>query len=664
MTSTDGPGSARSGTRQEQFLEVLERDEAEARFRSHLPTEPLGTETVAIAEALHRVLAEPITAGLDVPGFDRSNVDGFALRACDTLGAMEESPVQLVLNPESLEPGRIPEEEVAAGTATPVATGAMIPRGADAVVPVERTELVDPGEGRLDVEASAAPGQNVAFAGTDIGQGETVLHRGQPLTSREIGILGALGRTEVPVYRRPRVALLSTGNEIVSPGDPLPTGSVYDVNGTLLGAAITEAGGEPVPLGVVPDREEELAAALNRALGYDMVVLSGGTSKGAGDLSYRVAGSLEPPGIVAHGVALKPGKPICLAVSGTKPVVVLPGFPTSATFTFHEFVAPVIRSLGGRPERERASVAAQLPVRTPSERGRQEYLLVSLIRGPAGLTAYPMAKGSGSVTAFTYADGFIAIPRQTELLEEGSAVTVQLLARDLEPADLVAIGSHCVGLDVLLGALRDEGLSAKALHVGSTGGLAAARRGECDLAGVHLLDPESGHYNHPFLEEGLRLVPGYRRLQGVVFRPGDPRFEGGEAEAAVAAAADDPDCVMVNRNPGSGTRILTDRLLEGKEPAGYGVQTKSHNAVAAAVSQGRADWGVAIDTVARAYGLGFLPLQEEDYDFVVPESRWDREPLQRFRALLGEEAIRKHLRGLGFRPKEAGEADLPEGTEG
>lgn len=648
MSHPPEPEAHRSA-HQGQFLEVMDREEAEARFRGHLRPAPLGTERLPLAEALDRVLAEPVTAGIDVPGFDRANVDGFAVGAADTYGAMEEAPVRLRLNGEILEPGVVPGIGVGSGTATPIATGGILPRGADAVVMVERTEVTPEDPEILDVRGSVAPGQNVAFAGTDIGLGETVLRRGQRLTSRELGVLGALGRTEVLVFRRPRVAILSTGNEVVPQGQPLPPGAVYDANGALLAAAVRELGGEPIFLGVVPDDEEALGQALERALEHDVVVLSGGTSKGAGDLSYRVAERLEAPGIIAHGVALKPGKPICLAASGRKPVVVLPGFPTSAIFTFHEFLAPVIRAYAGRPEAKRDTVSARLPLRINSERGRQEYLLVSLIQGPQELSAYPMGKGSGSVTAFSYADGFIAIPRHTELLETGTRVSVQRLGQQTAPADLVAIGSHCVGLDLLLGELQARGMGTKALHVGSMGGLAAAGRGECDIAGVHLLEPGSETYNRPFLGEGLELVPGYRRMQGILYRPGDARFAGKSSREAVAVAAEDPECAMVNRNPGSGTRILTDRLLAGREPAGYGVQAHSHNAVAAAVAQGRADWGMAIETVASDYGLGFLAVQEEHYDFVVPGSRLEREPVRVFRALLAEPSVREQLEARHFR---------------
>ena len=377
------------------------------------------------------------------------------------------------------------------GTATTIATGGMLPRGADAVVMVEDTDVVDTDEGpRLEITRAVTAGQNLTFAGTDMARGETILRRGQHLSSREVGVLAAVGLAEAEVFRRPRVAIISTGNEIVPPGEPLPPGAVYDSNLAILSAAVTEQGGEPIPLGVVNDDEAELSRILEEALQYDAVILSGGTSKGAGDLSYRVVSrQVTDPGIVAHGVALKPGKPICLAVTAGKPVVILPGFPTSAIFTFHEFVAPVIRRLAGRAEAERETRRATLPLRINSDRGRTEYMLVSLVHGEDGLAAYPMGKGSGSVTTFSSADGFLTIGQQTEILEAGTEVEVQLLGRSLEIADLVVIGSHCIGLDLLLGEMNERGFSTKSLFVGSTGGLTAAKRGECDLAGVHLLRP-------------------------------------------------------------------------------------------------------------------------------------------------------------------------------
>lgn len=637
--------------RQDQFLDVVSGEEARARFHRHLDLTPRGRETVPLAASLGRVLAEDVVAGVDVPGFDRSVVDGFALRAADSVGAAEDTPVRLRLNDEVLAAGRAPSLTVEPGTATVIATGGMLPRGADAVVMIEHTEPRDGPDGLFVALAKpATPGAFVAAAGSDIGRGEVVLRRGQALTSREIGVLAAIGLAEVAVFRRPRVAILSTGDEIVAPGQPIRVGAVYDSNAAILAAAVTELGCEPVPLGIAGDDDDQLEQRVAEGLGCDALLLSGGTSKGAGDRSHRVVARLGDPGIVAHGVALKPGKPLCLAVTGGKPVVILPGFPTSAMFTFHGFVAPVLRALAGLPPATAEAVPATLPVRLGSERGRTEYVMVSLVQGAGegALAAYPLSKGSGAVTAFSHADGFLAIDAQAETVEAGSAVSVQLLGRSLAPADLIVVGSQCLGLNAVLGRLIAEGLTVKALNVGSMGGLAAARRGECDVAPIHLMDPATETYNTPFLAPGLELVTGYRRMQGIVFRRGDPRFEGRTAEAAAGAVSGLADCILINRNAGSGTRILTDRLLGAARPVGYWTQAKSHNAVAVAVAQKRADWGVAIETAASLYGLGFLPLREEHYDFVIPASRRDRPAVRRFIEAMESPEVAEALRGMGF----------------
>ncbi len=650
MSEAESMVARRKAASQRQFLDVASADEALQRFRAALKPQPLGTEQVPLESSLGRVLAQDIESPVDVPGFDRSNVDGFALRAQDTLGAGEESTRLLLLTDEVITPGKPPQITVESGHASVIATGGMLPRGADSVMLVENTELVEQDSQQyVRIEKALPAGAFITFAGTDIGRGETVLRCGQLLTSRDIGLLAAVGLDQVTVYRKPRIAIISTGDELVQPGQPMRKGGVYDSNQAIVAAAVEELGCEAIRLGAVPDVLQAQQDILQRGLEADAVILSGGTSKGAGDLTYEVVSALADPGIVVHGVAIKPGKPLCLAVTGNKPVVILPGFPTSAIFTFQQFVAPMLRVLAGMPEETHQKVEAELPVRVGSERGRTEYLMVGLMRTHAGYAAYPMGKNSGAVTAFSKADGFIRIDAQIEQLPAGTAVSVQLLSQRLDPAQLVSIGSHCVGLDVLLRRLQREGMSTKTMHVGSQGGLAAVRRGECDIAGIHLMDPDSGIYNSPYLEDGMRLLPGYLRMQGFVYRRDDPRFaSANNPQQAVAAALADVDCIMVNRNAGSGTRVLIDQLLNGAQPAGYAVQTKSHNAVATAVAQGRADWGIAIDTVAKMYGLEFLPLQEEHYDFAVPESRWNSPAVQRFIALLNEPEARAELESMGF----------------
>ena len=636
---------ARSGIDQEQFLRILSREEAIAAFREALQPRPLGMEAVALAALVGRVLAEDVAAPVDTPPFDRSVVDGFAVRAADLAVASGSAPVRLVLNGEVIACGTPPELTVAPGTATPISTGGPMPRGADAVVMIEHTEAAD--EDAILVSRALAPGQNVAFAGSDIARGQTVLHKGTVVGSREIAMLAAIGLAETTVWRKPRVAVLSTGDELVQPGEPLRPAAVYDSNGPIVAAALEENGCVALRLGAIPDDETRLTAAITDAFATaDAVILSGGTSKGAGDLTHRIVGRLGAPGIVAHGVALKPGKPLCLAVCDGKPVIVLPGFPTSAMFTFHDIVAPFLRLLAGLPEREEHELSGRVPVAVASELGRAEFVMVALSESDAGLVAHPVGKGSGAVTAFSQADGFVRIDALADTLPAGSEVPVRLFTPHLRVPDLVVMGSHCVGLDAVIGHLAETGLSARVLAIGSLGGLAALRRGECDIAPIHLLDPHSDTYNTPFLTPAMRLIVGWKRLQGVVFRRGDARFEGKSPHDAVTAALADPDCIMVNRNQGAGTRTLIDALLAGKRPAGYWNQPRSHNAVAASVAQNRADWGVAIKPVADDNGLGFLPLTAEHYDFAVSSTPRRPAILAAFEAALTESG--EALRRIGF----------------
>lgn len=644
---TNSEISSRRDARQEQFLTILSREEALTRFEAALFPRPIPAEERMLAEALGLALAADVTAPVDVPPFDRSNVDGFAVRAADLAAASEMRPLRLTLNAESIACGTVPQLAVFAGTATPIATGGPLPRGADAIVMVEHTDPV--GGDAIEVRRGVSPGQFVSYAGSDIARGEVLLRAGTVVGSREIGMLAACGIAHVPVVRKLRVAVLSTGNEIVQPGETLRPAAIYDANGPIVSAAVAENGGEASFLGAFPDDEAKLEAAMREALAaHDVLILSGGTSKGVGDVSHGIVGRLGKPGVIAHGVALKPGKPLCLAVCDGKPVIILPGFPTSAMFTFHDMIVPVLRRMAGLPPRVDAQVTAKIPFRVPSELGRTEFVMVSLVEGQDGLAAYPTGKGSGAITSFTQADGFIRIEALADHVPAGSAVPVTLFTRHVRVPDLVVIGSHCTGLDLVVGALFRAGLSVRTLAVGSLGGLSAAQRGECDIAPIHLFDPKTQSYNMPFLGEGLELVPGWRRMQGLVFRARDERFEGRDPEEAVRAALADPQCMMVNRNQGSGTRILIDQLLGSARPDGYWNQPRSHNAVAAAVAQKRADWGVTIAPVARAAGLGFIPLTEEHYDFALVSARKERPAVQAFLSALRSPEIGAALEQAGF----------------
>ncbi|MEN3794207.1 molybdopterin biosynthesis protein [Fulvimarina sp. MAC3] len=634
---------------QSQFLTILSREEALSRFEAALFPRDLPTEIVSLGDALSRVLAEDIISPRDVPGFDRANVDGFAVRAEDLAEAGPTRPVALTLNDEVLACGVAPRLDVSPGTATPISTGGVIPRGADAVLMIEHTEPLD--GVRIEVARSLAPGRFIAFAGSDLARGETFLRSGARIGPPEIGMMAACGLDRVRVIQKPSVAVLSTGDELVQPGETAGPAQVHDANGAIVCATIRENGANAHFLGAFPDDEVRLEAAMRDGLrNHDMLVLSGGTSKGHGDVTYRILERLGEPGVIAHGVALKPGKPLCLAVADGKPIVVLPGFPTSAIFTFQDMIVPVLRRLAGLPPRSDASASARVAVQIPSELGRAEFAMVSLVSGEDGLVAYPTGKGSGAITSFTQADGFVRIDPLADEWPAGKTGDVSLFSPNLQLPDLVVIGSHCTGLDRILSLLVRDNIAARSIAIGSLGGLQAVKRGECDLAPIHLLDARTGRYNSPFLGDDLTLIPGWRRMQGLVFRKGDVRFEGKSLEDALQAALADPECLMVNRNSGSGTRILIDGLLKGAHPAGYSNQPRSHNAVAVAVAQQRADWGVTIEPVSRASDLGFIAIAKEFYDFALRSSRAERPSVRRFVETLNSDEGRQALRDAGFEP--------------
>lgn len=637
--------------KQDQFLQVLAADEARRRWHAVLDLAPLPAEPVPLEEALGRILAEDLRAPDNVPAFDRSNVDGFAVRAADTYGASEAAPVRLRSVGTPLDAGVAPEGGIAPGEARPIATGGVLPRGADAVVMVEDTEL----EGEaVRIARPATPGARISAAGSDLTRGELVVRAGTRLTARETGTLAACGYAAIPCRRRPVVGVLSTGDEIVPPGRPLAPGQVHDANATLIADACRELGADVVRLGIAPDDATDLAARLDDALRHcDAVLLSGGTSKGSGDVSQRVVARSAQ--VVAHGVALKPGKPLCLAAKGGKAVAILPGFPTSAIFTFHAFVAPVLARKLGLELPPRTLRQARLARHLASEVGREDFTLVSLVHGRDGLLAVPLGSGSGSVTTFARADGFLRIPASVAFLEAGDPVDVTLLGRELEPSDLVVVGSHCTGLDTLLGAVIAQGHTVKTLSVGSRGGLEAARLGGADIAPLHLYDPETRTYNTPFVTEGLRLLRGYGRRQGLAYRSDTDLGEDGRAEGAADAlrgAARRPELRLANRNPASGTYALLVDLLGDAQPRppGWATAYRTHHAVAAAIAQGRADWGVCLESAARDAGLAWRPLQDERYDFLVPADRWDNPAVVAFRAALADPAIRTALQAQGFTP--------------
>jgi molybdenum cofactor synthesis domain-containing protein len=608
-------------------------------------------EEVPLSGCHDRVLAEDVYSRVDVPGFDRASMDGYAVKAADTWGADEEAPRTLKLL-GIIHAGDRPTIIVTEGTAVEVATGAVMPAGANAVVMVENT---DPEGFTVNVRKPVTPGENVMHTGADVMMGELVLRKDTRLTPREVSVLAAVGLDRVPVYRRPVVAITSTGNEVSPPGTKLEPGQIYDVNAYAIGAGVVENGGVPLYCGIIKDTPEAfINAVLEAVQKADIVLTSGSTSAGASDMMFSTVGSLGR--VLVHGIKIKPGKPTIIGEAGGKPFIGLPGYPSSALTIFSEVVVPLIRHMGGRPGHDIKKVEARMALRVLAEGGREVLLPVGLLKEQDGIAAYPVEKGSGAVSALLDADGYVEINESVRVVEEGDRVEVRLFSDEIAFPDLLIIGSHCLGVDVIARLMADRGFTVRSVNVGSTGGLRAIRKGIADVAGIHLLD-ESGTYNAPFIRDlpEAALVKGYVREQGLIVAKGNP--------LNIKGLGDLPGKRFINRTKGSGTRTLLDlglKRLAGERHTtlkeivdsipGYDVEAKTHSAVASAILTGKADAGLGIKTVAVQNGLGFIPLRDEEYDFVLQKSRMDKPAVKAFLDVLGSEEFKRDIAQLGYRP--------------
>jgi putative molybdopterin biosynthesis protein len=611
-------------------------------------------EEKAVTEAGERILARSVFSGIDLPPFDRAEMDGYAVISQDLEGVKDQSPIKLKIVGE-VRAGSNAKREVRKGECVEVGTGAPVPRGSDAVVMVEYTERSG---SFLKVYRPTTPGENIASAGSDAQVGEMILREGTIIGTREVGILSAAGVGKIAVVKKAIVGIISTGDELVDPGNRLPPGKIYDANSSFLMLAVREAGGEARFIGRVGDDYRKVKEAIGKSIAEcDLLIISGGTSAGAGDLVYRVLGECRP-GILVHGLNVKPGKPTMVAVHDGKPIFGLPGYPVSALMIFDQVVRPYLERLGRRPISAKEVLRARLAERVNAAKGKRWFLPVHVISlGKEEYAAYPIISSSGAIGTLAKADGYIIVPEDVEFLDAGEEVGVFIFAERAEP-DLAVMGSHCPGVDILLDILfKKYGIRCKTANVGSMGGLKAVVRGEVDIAGMHLLDEGTMKYNFPYIKrEGLpegSLIKGYRRLQGIMVSKGNPKGVRGLEDVLR------DDMVFANRNRGSGTRILVDHYLAGMAKKrgetlekfargirGYRWEAKTHSAVGAAVHQGRADMGVGVKSVAANYGLDFIPMGYEEYDFLVNPASREKPAVKRFLECLGSQEFKDSLEKL------------------
>ncbi|KAB7514965.1 molybdopterin biosynthesis protein [Halosegnis rubeus] len=565
-----------------------------------------GIKQVPLSEARGRVLAERLDAPLDVPGFDRASVDGYALRASDTTGASETNPVSLPAV-GTVHAGEEPDATVGPGECVQISTGAVVPSGADAVVMVEQTN--ENGDVRL-VQTALTPGSGIMPAGADISAGDRALPPGTRLTARETGLLAALGIESVPVRARPTVAIISTGDELVPVGEPLDssTGQIHDVNAPTIAAAVAAAGGEPKRYPHVGDDFDAMADLLERASEEcDLVLSSGSTSASAVDVVYRV---IEETGeLLVHGVAVKPGKPLLVGELGEGAYVGLPGYPVSALTTFRVFVAPAIREAAGRPEPERATLAGEMAVEERFEPGRLRYVPVGVTTDGGGdRLVYPVDKGSGATTSLTDADGVVAMAPETQYLAAGESVTVELFSPDVRPPALLGMGASGPGVSRLLDSVSpDRGRPPRYLARGEQ----AARSWLSDDVPDFLVTSEE--------DTGGETMGAWSREWGLVVPRGNP--------ADVTDIGDLTDEVrLVRQASGTGLHAAFETLADDAPvgATGPGVESPARQVI-----DGRADVGVGLRATAERVGLGFVPLGTQRLHVVVNPSRTEKSAVAR-----------------------------------
>lgn len=606
-----------------EYLELLE----------HQGFEPQ-TQVIPVYESCGRVTAEAVYAHICAPHYTASAMDGVAVCARDTFGATETTPV--TLHPEQF---------------TVLDTGDPVPEGRDAVIMVE--DLVKNEDGSITIHAAAAPWQHIRQIGEDVCAGEMILPGHMTVTPAAIGAMIAGGVLELRVIRRPVVGIIPTGDEIIPPcTDPRP-GDILEFNGSIFSAMVRQWGAEPVVYPIVPDDFDRIKAMVEKASDQcDMVILNAGSSAGREDFSAQVIRQLGQ--VLYHGIAIKPGKPAILGCRGKTAILGVPGYPVSGIIVIEQFLKPLIEhwlKTAAQPEHY-----AQATLTRPVVSGLKYQEFVRVRMGAVGgrLMASPLSRGSGVVSSFMKADGILEVPQGLEGYEAGEEVTLRLLSpMEKLRNTLVVIGSHDPLLDELADMLHlgDPRLYMSSSHVGSMGGIMAIRRGEAHMAGCHLLDTADGTYNRSFIRKyfpkgDVKLVSCVGRQQGLMVARGNPLNICSFADISRQGIR------YVNRQKGSGTRILTDYLCsrEKVEPSdvyGYTREELTHTSVAAQIACGSADVGMGIYSAAKLYDLDFIPICIEEYDLIIPDHAWDSPMVQHLLTILRSDAFREKILSMG-----------------
>lgn len=647
------------------YLHDIPLPEARARLEQALIVagrwDVLGEETIPLDEhARGRVLSEPVWARISSPHYHAAAMDGYALRSADTEGAMPSEPVIL---------------PAGAGCAY-LDTGDPLPPWADAVIPIENVEPLDESGAlaagvrrphAIRIRAAVTPWSHVRPLGEDIVATQLVLPAGHTLRPVDLGAMAACGHAQARVARRPRVAVIPTGSELVAAGQPLQPGDIIEYNSIVLAAQVNAWGGQAKRFPITRDDFDEISRQVQAAAqDHDLILLNAGSSAGSEDFSAQVVAALGE--LLVHGVAVRPGHPVILGMLGQPareggeapkkepaslaiPIIGVPGYPVSAAITGELFVEPLLARWLGRAPAEPARLSATVTRKVTSPAGDDDYIRVVVGRVGERMLAAPLARGAGVITSLVRADGLALLPRGVQGLQAGEQLQVRLYRAPAElERTIFAIGSHDLTLDIMAQFLAQRDRRLASANAGSLGGLVALRRNEAHLAGSHLLDPQSGEYNLTYINQYLpgapvKVITLVGRQQGLLVAKGNPKGIGSLADLAR------PEVSFVNRQRGAGTRVLLDYQLgllgiPGDTIRGYDQEEYTHLAVAAAVASGRADCGLGIAAAAQALELDFLSLFSERYDLVIPTEYYQGDLLAPLLALLHDPAFRQSVAAL------------------
>ncbi len=600
----------------------------------------LSSETISVPDAVGRVLAELVTARLSSPNYYSSAMDGIAVKAKNTFGASETKPKELVIGKDAFN----------------INTGHVMPEDTDAVIMIEHVNVLD--QSRVEIEAPAFPWQNVRKVGEDIVATELLFPQNHVVTPYCVGALLSGGIYTVSVRKKPKVLIIPTGSELVdwreSNLEDLKPGQVTETNSFVLGKLVESCGAAFVRHEIISDDPQKIKQAVEDAIksDFNMVLMVGGSSAGSEDYTKDVISDLGH--VLVHGVTIMPGKPVVIGKANDKPVFGIPGYPVSAIVAFEQFVGPLISFMLEQPEKERTRVQVEPTRKIASKLGVEEFLRVKLGAVGNRIVAIPLPRGAGCITTITEADGIIRVPNHVEGLKPHEPVTAELL-RPLSSINntIVVVGSHDNTLDFLADQIRAEhsNLTLSSSHVGSMGGLMALKKGVCHLAGSHLLDTMDGSYNISYIKKylpgiGVKLVNLVLRDQGLIIPMGNPKSIKGVEDLGR------DDITFINRQAGSGTRILLDYRLKQLDIdpgaiSGYENEEFTHMSVAVAVLSGSVDVSLGIYAAAKALNLDFIPVVTEQYDLVIPEEHFETENIQILLETINTGAFKKRVEALG-----------------